>query len=60
MPGVQATSEGSSGFSVRGGNPDQNLILLDEVIVYNAGHMLGFFPNLLLMEFLLINMWITI
>ena len=43
MPGVQATSEGSSGFSVRGGNPDQNLILLDEATVYNAGHMLGFF-----------------
>ena len=43
MPGVQATSEGASGFSVRGGNPDQNLILLDEAIVYNAGHMLGFF-----------------
>jgi hypothetical protein len=43
MPGVQATSEGSSGFSVRGGNPDQNLILLDEAIVYNAGHLLGFF-----------------
>ncbi len=43
MPGVVATSEGSSGFSVRGGNPDQNLILLDEAIVYNAGHMLGFF-----------------
>ena len=43
MPGVMATSEGSSGFSVRGGNPDQNLILLDEAIVYNAGHMLGFF-----------------
>jgi hypothetical protein len=43
LPGVQATSEGSSGFSVRGGNPDQNLILLDEANVYNAGHMLGFF-----------------
>ncbi len=43
MPGVQATSEGASGFSVRGGNPDQNLVLLDEAIVYNAGHMLGFF-----------------
>ncbi|TLX76178.1 TonB-dependent receptor [Labilibacter sediminis] len=43
MPGVQATSEGSSGFSVRGGNPDQNLILLDEATVYNAGHILGFF-----------------
>ncbi len=43
MPGVQATSEGSSGFNVRGGNPDQNLILLDEAIVYNAGHLFGFF-----------------
>ncbi len=43
MPGVQATSEGSSGFSVRGGNPDQNLILLDEATVYNSGHLLGFF-----------------
>jgi len=43
MPGLQATSEGSSGFSVRGGNPDQNLILLDEATVYNAGHFLGFF-----------------
>jgi len=43
LPGVQASSEGSSGFSVRGGNPDQNLILLDEATVYNAGHFLGFF-----------------
>ncbi len=43
LPGVQAAAEGSSGFSVRGGNPDQNLILLDEAIVYNAGHLLGFF-----------------
>lgn len=43
MPGVQAASEGSSGFSVRGGNPDQNLILLDEAPVYNAGHLMGFF-----------------
>jgi len=43
MPGVRAVSEGSSGFSVRGGNPDQNLILLDEAPVYNAGHLLGFF-----------------
>ena len=43
LPGVQATSEGASGFSVRGGNPDQNLILLDEATVYNAGHFLGFF-----------------
>jgi len=39
----QVTSEGSSGFSVRGGAPDQNLILLDEATVYNASHLLGFF-----------------
>jgi hypothetical protein len=43
MPGVMPASEGSSGFSVRGGNPDQNLILLDEAAVYNAGHLMGFF-----------------
>jgi hypothetical protein len=43
LPGVQASSEGSSGFSVRGGNPDQNLILLDEAPVYNASHLMGFF-----------------
>lgn len=43
LPGVQVTSEGSSGFSVRGGTPDQNLILLDEAPVYNASHLLGFF-----------------
>jgi outer membrane cobalamin receptor len=43
LPGVQAASEGSSGFSVRGGSTDQNLILLDEATVYNASHLLGFF-----------------
>ncbi len=43
LPGVQSTSEGSSGFSVRGGSPDQNLILLDEATVYNASHLMGFF-----------------
>jgi hypothetical protein len=43
LPGVQAVSEGSSGFSVRGGSPDQNLVLLDEATVYNASHFLGFF-----------------
>jgi hypothetical protein len=43
LPGIAATSEGASGFSVRGGNPDQNLLLLDEAIVYNGGHLLGFF-----------------
>ena len=43
LPGVQATSEGTTGFSVRGGNADQNLIILDEATVYNASHLLGFF-----------------
>ena len=43
LPGVQSGSEGSSGFYVRGGGPDQNLILLDEAIVYNASHLFGFF-----------------
>ncbi len=43
LPGVQSVSEGSSGFSVRGGAPDQNLIILDEATVYNASHLLGFF-----------------
>ncbi len=43
MPGVSASSEGGSGFFVRGGDADQNLILLDEAPVYNASHLLGFF-----------------
>jgi hypothetical protein len=43
LPGVQSVSEGSSGFSVRGGAPDQNLILLDGATVYNASHLFGFF-----------------
>lgn len=43
LPGVQSTSEGSSGFSVRGGNYDQNLILLDNAPIYNASHFVGFF-----------------
>jgi hypothetical protein len=43
LPGVQSVSEGSSGFSVRGGFSDQNLIILDDATVYNASHMLGFF-----------------
>ena len=43
LPGVQPVSEGSSGYSVRGGSADQNLILLDEATVYNASHLLGFF-----------------
>lgn len=43
LPGVQSTSEGSTGFSVRGGAPDQNLILLDNTTIYNPSHMMGFF-----------------
>jgi hypothetical protein len=43
MPGIQAAAEGNSGFFVRGGGADQNLILLDEAIVYNASHLMGFF-----------------
>jgi outer membrane receptor for ferrienterochelin and colicin len=43
LPGIQAGNEGSSGLYVRGGSPDQNLILLDGVPVYNASHLFGFF-----------------
>lgn len=43
MPGVKSAGEGNSGFYVRGGASDQNLILLDEATVYNASHLLGFF-----------------
>lgn len=43
LPGVQSAGEGNSGFYVRGGGPDQNLILLDEANVYNATHLFGFF-----------------
>ncbi len=42
-PGISSGSEGSTGLFVRGGNVDQNLILLDEAIVYNADHLFGFF-----------------
>jgi hypothetical protein len=43
LPGVQKGTEGSSGIYVRGGGPDQNLIILDDAIVYNASHLFGFF-----------------
>ncbi|HLK97643.1 MAG TPA: TonB-dependent receptor, partial [Hymenobacter sp.] len=43
LPGVQSGSEGQSGLYVRGGSPDQNLILLDGTPVYNASHLFGFF-----------------
>lgn len=42
LPGVQSGAEGTSGLYVRGGGPDQNLILLDGVPVYNASHLFGF------------------
>lgn len=45
IPGVKALGEGTSGFYVRGGNADQNLVLLDEAPIYNASHLLGFFSS---------------
>jgi hypothetical protein len=45
LPGVKAASEGNTGFYVRGGASDQNLILLDEAVVYNASHLFGFFST---------------
>ncbi|TAF65185.1 MAG: TonB-dependent receptor [Cytophagales bacterium] len=42
-PGVKSGGEGSSGLYVRGGGPDQNLVLLDDAIIYNASHLFGFF-----------------
>ena len=43
LPGVKSAGEGNSGFYVRGGTADQNLVLLDEAPVYNTSHLLGFF-----------------
>lgn len=45
LPGVSTEGEGSSGFFVRGGTTDQNLIMLDEVPLYNASHLMGFFST---------------
>lgn len=45
LPGVEAAGEGNTGFYVRGGAADQNLVLLDEAIVYNASHLFGFFST---------------
>jgi hypothetical protein len=45
LPGVKTTGDGNTGFYVRGGNSDQNLILLDEAVVYNASHLFGFFST---------------
>jgi len=43
LPGIRNAGEGNAGFYVRGGGPDQNLILLDDAVVYNTGHLFGFF-----------------
>lgn len=43
LPGIQSSGEGNSGFYVRGGGPDQNLIMIDEAVVYNPSHLFGFF-----------------
>lgn len=45
LPGVTSVGEGTSGFNVRGGSADQNLIQLDEGIIYNSSHVLGFFST---------------
>lgn len=45
LPGIKQAGDGNSGFYVRGGSADQNLILLDEAQVYNASHLLGFFST---------------
>ena len=43
LPGVTNAGEGQSGFNVRGGAADQNLVLLDEATIYNTSHLFGFF-----------------
>ena len=43
LPGIQSAGEGNSGYYVRGGGPDQNLLLLDNAAIYNASHLFGFF-----------------
>jgi len=45
LPGIKSTGDGNTGFYVRGGGSDQNLILLDEAVVYNASHLFGFFST---------------
>lgn len=45
LPGIKSAGDGNSGFYVRGGSSDQNLILLDDAPVYNASHLLGFFST---------------
>jgi hypothetical protein len=45
LPGIKSAGDGNSGFFVRGGSTDQNMILLDEAVVYNSSHLLGFFST---------------
>lgn len=45
LPGVQSVGEGSSGFNVRGGSADQNLIYVNQVPIYNSSHLFGFFSS---------------
>ncbi len=45
LPGISTVGEGASGFNVRGGNVDQNLILLDDVPLFNSSHLFGFFSS---------------
>ena len=47
LPGIKSAGDGNSGFYVRGGSTDQNLILLDEANVYNASQLMGFFSTLI-------------
>lgn len=42
LPGIKSGGEGGTGFYVRGGGPDQNLVLMDEAVIYNPSHLLGF------------------
>ncbi len=46
LPGITTAGEGTQGFSVRGGNTDQNLLLYDGSTIYNASHLFGFFSNI--------------
>jgi hypothetical protein len=45
LPGIKTTGEGSAGYNVRGGKDDQNLILVDNAVLYNSSHFLGFFSS---------------
>jgi hypothetical protein len=50
LPGVRNAGEGNSGIYIRGGGPDQNLIMLDDAVVYNPGHLFGFSLFLMAMQ----------